>query len=73
MVLFSPVMLKMGIKFVGQNSYFSRKTSMKKLHPLLILLLLMISIVAASCSSGNHFGGSSKKCGCGVNKGMVGY
>jgi hypothetical protein len=46
---------------------------MKKLNPLLIFLLFMITIVTASCNSGNRIGGSSKKCGCGVNKGMVGY
>ena len=40
---------------------------------LLILLLLMITIVSVSCSSSNRIGGSSKKCGCGLNKGMVGY
>jgi hypothetical protein len=46
---------------------------MKKLNPVLIILLVIISLVAISCSSGNHIGGTSKKCGCGLNKGMVGY
>jgi hypothetical protein len=46
---------------------------MKTPLALLIFVLLMISIVGASCSSSNHIGGSSKKCGCGLNKGMVGY
>lgn len=39
-----------------------------------IFLLIFLSVIAASCSSGNRIsGGSSKKCGCGVNKGFVGY
>ena len=46
---------------------------MKNPVPLLILLLFMITLVSTSCTSGNQVGGSSKKCGCGVNKGMVGY
>jgi len=46
---------------------------MKNPLTLLIFLLFMITIVSASCSSNNQIGGSSKKCGCGVNKGMVGY
>jgi hypothetical protein len=46
---------------------------MKTRNQVLIFLLIMISIVTVSCNSGNHIGGSSKKCGCGVNKGMVGY
>jgi hypothetical protein len=46
---------------------------MKKRPSLLVMILILMCVVAMSCSSGNHFGGSSKKCGCGVNKGMVGY
>jgi hypothetical protein len=46
---------------------------MKNPLTLLIFLLIMITIVSASCSSSNRIGGSSKKCGCGLNKGMVGY
>ncbi|MFI5152607.1 MAG: hypothetical protein ACHQET_04690 [Chitinophagales bacterium] len=46
---------------------------MKKPISLLIFLLFMISMVTTSCSSGKSIGGSSKKCGCGVTKGMVGY
>ncbi len=38
-----------------------------------VILLLIISLVIASCSSGNRIGGSSKKCGCGLNRGFVGY
>ncbi len=38
-----------------------------------VIVLLIISLVMASCSSGNRIGGSSKKCGCGLNKGFVGY
>ena len=46
---------------------------MKKPISLLIYLLLIVSIVTTSCSTGKGVGGSSKKCGCGVTKGMVGY
>lgn len=46
---------------------------MKKLNFQLIFLLIFISLVAASCSSGKGMGGSSKKCGCGLNRGFVGY
>jgi hypothetical protein len=39
-----------------------------------VIFLLFVSLVIASCSSGNRIsGGSSKKCGCGLNKGFVGY
>ena len=38
-----------------------------------MIFLLIISLVIASCSTGNRIGGSSKKCGCGLNKGFVGY
>jgi hypothetical protein len=46
---------------------------MKKPILRLTFLLIFITIVLASCSSGNRVGGTSKKCGCGLNKGMVGY
>ena len=46
---------------------------MKKRTTLFIVLFVLISVVMLSCSSGNKIGGSSKRCGCGVNKGMVGY
>lgn len=47
---------------------------MKKVNQRLFFLLLVFSIMAASCSSGNRIsGGTSKKCGCGLNKGFVGY
>ncbi len=46
---------------------------MKKLPLLLIILLTFVTIVGASCNSSHQIGGSSKKCGCGLNKGMVGY
>jgi hypothetical protein len=39
----------------------------------MIFLLIIISLVAVSCSAGNKMGGSSKKCGCGLNRGFVGY
>lgn len=38
-----------------------------------LLLLLVISTIFVACSSGNRMGGTSKKCGCGLNKGFVGY
>jgi hypothetical protein len=46
---------------------------MKTRNQLLILLLAALSVSMIACSSGNRIGGSSKNCGCGVNKGMVGY
>lgn len=46
---------------------------MKKLNIKLILSALILTLVITSCSSGNRMGGSSKKCGCGVNRGYVGY
>jgi hypothetical protein len=47
---------------------------MKKANYQFIFILIFLSIIAASCSSGNRIsGGSSKKCGCGANKGFVGY
>jgi hypothetical protein len=47
---------------------------MKKVIYRFIFLSTLLSIVAASCSSGSRItGGSSKKCGCGINKGFVGY
>ncbi len=46
---------------------------MKKVSHRLIYLLFFVSVLAASCSAGNRMGGTSKKCGCGINKGFVGY
>jgi len=46
---------------------------MKKVNHRLIYLLLLASVVTASCSTGNRMSGTSKKCGCGLNKGFVGY
>jgi hypothetical protein len=46
---------------------------MKTAKQILILFLLFSTIVMVGCSSGRGIGGSSKKCGCGVNKGMSGY
>jgi hypothetical protein len=46
---------------------------MNKLTLFFIFLVLFGSIVFTSCSSGNRIGGTSKRCGCGMNKGMVGY
>ena len=46
---------------------------MKTTKLVLILLLIFSSIVLVSCSTGKGIGGSSKKCGCGLNKGMSGY
>ena len=47
--------------------------TMKSRNLLLIFIIIMVTIVTQSCSSGNQIGGSSKNCGCGMNKGMVGY
>jgi len=46
---------------------------MKKVSHRLIYMLLIVSVFTASCSTGNRMGGTSKKCGCGLNKGYVGY
>ena len=46
---------------------------MKTVKQILILLLLFSTIVVFGCNSGRTIGGSSKKCGCGINKGMSGY
>jgi predicted small secreted protein len=46
---------------------------MKKARRVLILLLIFSSIVLANCSSQKGIGGTSKKCGCGISKGMSGY
>jgi len=46
---------------------------MKTIKAILILLVLFSTIALTSCSSGRGMGGSSKKCGCGINKGMSGY
>lgn len=37
------------------------------------ILLLFVVILATGCSAGSKMGGTSKKCGCGLNKGYVGY
>jgi hypothetical protein len=42
-----------------------------KLH--LVLFILFISILGVSCSASRGAGGTSKNCGCGINKGFVGY
>lgn len=46
---------------------------MKKLSYQLVLVAIFISVIAASCTSGKSMGGTSKKCGCGLHKGYVGY
>jgi hypothetical protein len=47
---------------------------MKTIKNPVILLLIFLAFVLYSCSAGNRmYGGSSKKCGCGVNRGYVGY
>ncbi len=46
---------------------------MKRVNLLPFILLLFISIVFASCAGSRSMGGTSKKCGCGLNKGFVGY
>jgi hypothetical protein len=46
---------------------------MNKVNRPIVCLLFIVSILSASCSAGNQMGGTSKKCGCGSNKGFVGY
>jgi len=46
---------------------------MKTTKAVLILLAIFSSIVMLSCNGSHEIGGSSKKCGCGLNKGMSGY
>lgn len=46
---------------------------MKKVNHRFIYLLLFVCVTTASCTAGNQMGGTSKKCGCGLNKGFVGY
>lgn len=46
---------------------------MKRINNLPVLVLLVISIIFASCAGSSRMGGTSKKCGCGLNKGFVGY
>ncbi|MBS1669043.1 MAG: hypothetical protein JST58_16830 [Bacteroidetes bacterium] len=46
---------------------------MEKSKSLFLFLIALFTIAMMSCSSGNKIGGSSKNCGCGLNKGMVGY
>jgi hypothetical protein len=46
---------------------------MEKRKLLLFVLILSFTLAFASCGSGNRIGGTSKRCGCGMNKGMVGY
>jgi hypothetical protein len=36
-------------------------------------LLIIVTIAFTSCSSGGRMGSSKKGCGCGLNKGFVGY
>ncbi len=45
---------------------------MKKIKYQLVLLAIVVSVLMTACSSGKSMG-SSKKCGCGLNKGFVGY
>lgn len=46
---------------------------MKRINIIPVLLLVVISIIFASCAGSSRMGGSSKKCGCGLNRGFVGY
>jgi hypothetical protein len=47
---------------------------MKNIKYPVIILLMFLAFVLYSCSSGNRIaGGSSKKCGCGLHRGFVGY
>lgn len=46
---------------------------MKRFNLLPVVLLVFVSIIFASCAGSSRMGGSSKKCGCGLNRGFVGY
>lgn len=46
---------------------------MKRPFIRLLCVGIVISIIFAACAGGNRMGGTSKKCGCGLNKGFVGY
>ena len=46
---------------------------MKKPFQYIIVIFFSISMILASCSSSGRMGGSKKGCGCGTNKGFVGY
>ena len=54
------------------NPFFDLELSFPDFNRL-IYLLFFVSLVTASCSTGNRMSGNSKKCGCGLNKGFVGY
>lgn len=45
---------------------------MKKIKYQLVLVALVLGVLMTACASGRGMG-SSKKCGCGLNKGFVGY
>jgi hypothetical protein len=38
-----------------------------------ITLMAAISLLILSCAGGSRIAGSSKKCGCGLHKGLTGY
>lgn len=46
---------------------------MKTIKYQLVLLAIVVSVCMTACSTAKGSGGSSKKCGCGLNKGFVGY
>ena len=64
---------KTGYFFLYKIVKLVRLKAMQTYRRILILLLLFSSIVIISCNSGRGIGGSSKKCGCGINAGMSGY
>jgi hypothetical protein len=46
---------------------------MEKQKLFVFFLIVVFTFTIIGCSSGNRIGGSSKHCGCGMNKGMVGF
>jgi hypothetical protein len=46
---------------------------MQKQNLYSLTIIVIFTLLMVACSSGNRIGGTSKHCGCGVNKGMVGY
>ncbi len=46
---------------------------MKKVNFLRVFVVLALCVLVVSCAGSRSMGGTSKKCGCGLNRGFVGY